>query len=119
MSKLDSKIPHGKLQDKWAHYKAHQNLVNPANKRKLELLLSGQDLQVPPLPQVWQNLGLKSKTFATRTVRAVHTALPRKAESMPQKTIRMTATVFTDFFTTPSKAATIALAKQTSIALPK
>ncbi len=36
MTKLDSKIPKGKLADKWSNFIAHQNLVNPANKRKID-----------------------------------------------------------------------------------
>jgi hypothetical protein len=35
MSQIDSKIPEGPLAEKWTNYKAHQKLVNPANKRKL------------------------------------------------------------------------------------
>ena len=31
--KIDSKIPEGPLAEKWTHYKSHQKLVNPANKR--------------------------------------------------------------------------------------
>ena len=37
MSQIDSKIPEGPLADKWTDYKAHQKLVNPANKRKLDI----------------------------------------------------------------------------------
>ena len=33
MSTIDSKIPEGPLAEKWTNYKAHQKLVNPANKR--------------------------------------------------------------------------------------
>ena len=36
---LDAKIPAGPLDDKWTDYKGHCKLVNPANKRKLEVLL--------------------------------------------------------------------------------
>lgn len=32
MSTIDSKIPEGPLAEKWTNYKAHQKLVNPANK---------------------------------------------------------------------------------------
>ena len=36
MSTIDSKIPEGPLAEKWTNYKAHQKLVNPANKRRLD-----------------------------------------------------------------------------------
>ncbi len=35
---LDSKIPPGRLEEKWTDYKGHCKLVNPANKRKLEII---------------------------------------------------------------------------------
>ena len=37
--KLDSKIPAGPLAEKWTNYKASQKLVNPANKRKLDIIV--------------------------------------------------------------------------------
>ena len=39
--KVDSKIPEGPLAEKWTNYKAHQKLVNPANKRKLDIIVVG------------------------------------------------------------------------------
>ena len=42
--KLDSKIPEGPLAEKWTNYKAHQKLVNPANKRKLDIIVVGTGL---------------------------------------------------------------------------
>ncbi|GHT22841.1 succinate dehydrogenase flavoprotein subunit [Bacteroidia bacterium] len=44
MIKLESRIPEGKLSQKWTEYKAHQNLVNPANKRKLDIIIVGTGL---------------------------------------------------------------------------
>ena len=41
MKELNSKIPAGPLAEKWTNYKAHQNLVNPANKRKLDIIVIG------------------------------------------------------------------------------
>lgn len=41
---IDSKIPQGPLADKWTNYKAHQKLVNPANKRKLDVIVVGTGL---------------------------------------------------------------------------
>ena len=42
--KVDSKIPEGPLAEKWSNYKAHQKLVNPANKRKLDIIVVGTGL---------------------------------------------------------------------------
>ena len=42
--KLDSKIPTGPLAEKWTNYKASQKLVNPANKRKLDIIVVGTGL---------------------------------------------------------------------------
>ena len=41
MSTIDSKIPEGPLAEKWTNYKAHQKLVNPANKRRLDIIVVG------------------------------------------------------------------------------
>ena len=42
--KIDSKIPEGPLAEKWTNYKAHQKLVNPANKRRLDIIVVGTGL---------------------------------------------------------------------------
>lgn len=44
MVKLNSKIPQGTLSEKWTNYKSVQNLVNPANKRKLDIIVVGTGL---------------------------------------------------------------------------
>ncbi|MBP9636765.1 MAG: fumarate reductase/succinate dehydrogenase flavoprotein subunit [Bacteroidaceae bacterium] len=44
MTKIDSKIPEGQLAEKWTNYKAHQKLVNPANKRRLDIIVVGTGL---------------------------------------------------------------------------
>ena len=41
---FDSKIPAGPLAEKWTNYKASQKLVNPANKRKLDIIVVGTGL---------------------------------------------------------------------------
>lgn len=42
--KLDAKIPAGKLEDKWRNYQANSNLINPANKKKLNIIVVGSGL---------------------------------------------------------------------------
>ncbi|MFI3239116.1 MAG: fumarate reductase/succinate dehydrogenase flavoprotein subunit [Bacteroidales bacterium] len=41
---LDAKIPQGPIAEKWTNYKAHQKLVNPANKRRLDIIVVGTGL---------------------------------------------------------------------------
>ena len=38
---IDSKIPAGPVPEKWKEYKAHQRLVNPKNKLKLDVIVVG------------------------------------------------------------------------------
>ncbi|MDD3079531.1 MAG: fumarate reductase/succinate dehydrogenase flavoprotein subunit [Paludibacter sp.] len=42
--KIDAKIPAGSLAEKWTNYKDHQKLVNPANKRRLDIIVVGTGL---------------------------------------------------------------------------
>lgn len=44
MSKINSKVPAGPLADKWTNYKNNQKLVNPANKRRLDVIVVGTGL---------------------------------------------------------------------------
>ncbi|MEG2665885.1 MAG: succinate dehydrogenase (quinone) flavoprotein subunit, partial [Bacteroidales bacterium] len=44
MNILDSKVPSGPLSEKWTNYKNEQHLVNPANKRKLDVIVVGTGL---------------------------------------------------------------------------
>ena len=44
MKKIDSKIPEGPVAEKWTNYKAHQRLVNPKNKLKLDVIVVGTGL---------------------------------------------------------------------------
>ena len=41
---IDSRIPEGPVAEKWTNYKAHQKLVNPANKRRLDIIVVGTGL---------------------------------------------------------------------------
>ena len=41
MASLDSKIPKGPLSDKWTNHKSHINLVSPANKRLIDIIVVG------------------------------------------------------------------------------
>ena len=44
MSVIDAKIPAGQLENKWSNHKAHINVVSPANKKKLDVIIVGTGL---------------------------------------------------------------------------
>ena len=44
VKKIDSRIPEGPVAEKWTNYKAHQRLVNPKNKLKLDVIVVGTGL---------------------------------------------------------------------------
>ncbi len=60
---LDAKIPAGPLDDKWTEYKGHCKLVNPANKRKLEVIIVGTGLAGASAAASLGELGYKVKAF--------------------------------------------------------
>ena len=60
---LDAKIPEGPLEKKWEDYKGHVKLVNPANKRKLEIIVVGTGLAGASAAAALGELGYKVKAF--------------------------------------------------------
>ncbi len=75
MKQLDSKIPQGALHEKWTYYKAHQNLVNPTNKRKIEIIIVGTGLAGASAAASLGELGFKLKVFCYQDS-------PRRAHSI-------------------------------------
>ncbi len=63
MTSLNSKIPQGPLAEKWTEYKNHINLVNPANKRKLDIIVVGTGLAGASAAASLGALGFKVKAF--------------------------------------------------------
>ncbi|MDR0790386.1 MAG: fumarate reductase/succinate dehydrogenase flavoprotein subunit [Bacteroidales bacterium] len=63
MIELNSKIPQGELSEKWTKYKADQHLVNPANKRKLDIIVVGTGLAGASAAASLGALGFNVKIF--------------------------------------------------------
>jgi succinate dehydrogenase / fumarate reductase flavoprotein subunit len=75
MAELNPKIPTGPLAQKWDHYKAHQNLVNPSNKRKLDIIVVGTGLAGASAAASFGELGFNVKIFCYQDS-------PRRAHSI-------------------------------------
>lgn len=61
--RLDAKIPGGNISEKWTQYKSTVALVNPANKRKLEIIVVGSGLAGSSAAATLAELGYKVKVF--------------------------------------------------------
>ena len=72
---LDSKIPNGPISDKWTSYKDHINLVNPANKRNIDIIVVGTGLAGSSAAATLAELGYNVKTFCFQDS-------PRRAHSI-------------------------------------
>ena len=75
MGKLISKIPDGPLAQKWTKYKASVKLVNPANKKKLEIIVIGTGLSGAGAASALGELGYSVKNFCYQDS-------PRRAHSV-------------------------------------
>jgi succinate dehydrogenase / fumarate reductase flavoprotein subunit len=75
MTKLDAKIPEGSLAEKWTKYRSSVPLVNPANKRSLEIVIVGSGLAGASAAASLAELGYKVKVFCFQDS-------PRRAHSI-------------------------------------
>ena len=75
MQSINSKIPPGLLEDKWDNYKASQHLVNPSNKRKLEIIVVGTGLAGASAAATLGEAGFNVKVFCYQDS-------PRRAHSI-------------------------------------
>ncbi len=75
MNPADSKIPEGPIAEKWTNYKAHQKLVNPANKRKLDVIVVGTGLAGASAASTLAELGFNVLNFCIQDS-------PRRAHSI-------------------------------------
>jgi len=75
MSVLDSKIPKGPISSKWTDYKNHVRLVNPSNKRAIEIIVVGTGLAGGSASASLAELGYNVKAFCFQDS-------PRRAHSI-------------------------------------
>jgi len=75
MAQLDSKIPPGELSEKWTKYRSTVKLVNPSNKRHLEIIVVGSGLAGASAAASLAELGYKVKVFCFQDS-------PRRAHSI-------------------------------------
>tara|TARA_R110002073_G_scaffold296322_1_gene462296 strand:+ start:5799 stop:7814 length:2016 start_codon:yes stop_codon:yes gene_type:complete len=75
MATLDSKVPKGPIKDKWTDYKNHIDLVNPANKRHIDVIVVGTGLAGGSASATLAELGYNVKAFAYQDS-------PRRAHSI-------------------------------------
>lgn len=72
---LDNKIPHGSISSKWTDYKDHIKLVNPANKRNIDVIIVGTGLAGGSAAATLAELGYNVKAFCYQDS-------PRRAHSI-------------------------------------
>ncbi|NQW76902.1 MAG: fumarate reductase/succinate dehydrogenase flavoprotein subunit [Cytophagales bacterium] len=75
MTKIDAKIPDGNLAEKWTKFKSSVPLVNPSNKRNLEIIVIGSGLAGASAAASLAELGYKVKVFCFQDS-------PRRAHSI-------------------------------------
>lgn len=75
MATLNAKIPEGPIAQKWTSYKANMKLVNPANKKKLDIILVGTGLAGAAAASSLGELGYNVKVFCFQDT-------PRRAHSV-------------------------------------
>ena len=74
-SNFPSKLPEGPIADKWTHYKNHINLVNPANKRQIDVIVVGTGLAGGAAAATLAEQGYNVKAFCFQDS-------PRRAHSI-------------------------------------
>ncbi len=88
---LNSRIPEGPVAEKWTNYKAHQRLVNPKNKLKLDVIVVGTGLAGASAAASLGEMGFNVFNFCIQDSPVVRTPSLHREVSMLPRTIRTTA----------------------------
>jgi len=75
MAQIDSKTPKGSLSEKWTNHKSNIDLVSPANKRSIDIIVVGTGLAGASASATLAELGYNVKTFCFQDS-------PRRAHSI-------------------------------------
>ena len=98
---LDARAPSGPIEKAWDKARFEMKLVNPANKRKHEIIVVGSGLAGGSAAATLAELGYNVKCFCFQdSPRRAHSS-PRRVASTPRRIIRTTATASIAFSTTP------------------
>src|SRR3954466_3403904 len=83
---LDSKIPTGPLTQKWDKHRFNLKLVNPANKRKFDVIVVGSGLAGASAAASMAELGYKVKCFCYQdSPRRAHSIAAQRGIKSPKK----------------------------------
>ena len=116
MARLDSKTPNGPLSEKWTQHKSNINLVSPANKRLIDVIVVGTGLAGASASATLAELGYNVKTFCFQdSPRRAH-SIAAQGESMLQRIIKEMGILPIVYSMIQSKVETIGLGKPMYIA---
>jgi NAD(P)H-nitrite reductase large subunit len=103
---LDAKIPDGRLEDKWRNYQLKSKLINPANKKKLQVIVVGSGLSGAGAAATLAELGYDVHCFCYQdSARRAH-SVAAQGELMRPKITNTMEIAFGGCFMTPSKVVT-------------
>ena len=113
---LESKVPVGNMDEKWSKYKSTCKLVNPANKRNIDIIVVGTGLAGASAAATLAELGYNVKAFCFQdSARRAH-SIAAQGGVNAAKNYQMMEIAFIVCFTTLSKVATIVQEKVMCIA---
>ena len=104
---LRANVPAGPIDQKWDTHRFEMKLVNPANKRRFNIIVVGSGLAGASAARRSPSWGIRSNASASRTARAAPIVAAQGA-STPRKTIATMATASIAYSMTRSKVATTA-----------